>query len=160
VRKGTKLLLGAATGGALLVGGVLWSGSADAQGWGGRGGMGHAGMMLDLLDADGDGRITREELESWRAERLRTYDEAGDGQLSLDEFAGLWAEITRPMMVRAFQMLDRDGDGQVTEAELARATDRMFSRLDRTGDGVIEEGDLERRRGPRHEGRGPRGGGD
>ena len=40
------------------------------------------------------------------------------GSLSLQEFQALWAEITKPIAVRAFQFLDPDGDAAVAKAEL------------------------------------------
>ena len=50
---------------------------------------------------------------------IKTYDTDTNGTLSLAEFDTMHAAHTRTMMVRAFQMHDEDGDGQVTEAEMA-----------------------------------------
>jgi hypothetical protein len=94
-------------------------------------------MMFDQLDADGDGRVSRAEMEAYRAERLRSADKNGDGRLDPQEFETFWLEVTRPMRIRAFQFLDADGDGVVGAAELQRASDRMFMRMDRDGDGYL-----------------------
>ena len=60
-----------------------------------------------------------------------------DGNLSLEEFAGLWHEATRPLTVRAFQMLDTDGDAVVTRAEYDRPLAGIVERLDRDRDGGL-----------------------
>jgi Ca2+-binding EF-hand superfamily protein len=60
---------------------------------------------------------------------LATYDTDANGTLSLDEFAVLHAAHMRPMMVRAFQMHDSDGDAQVTEAELTAMAAMMQSQM-------------------------------
>ena len=52
--------------------------------------------LFDAIDADGDGRLTQAEVDALRNARHRTHDANGDGSLSLEEFAGLWHETTRP----------------------------------------------------------------
>ena len=113
----------------------------------GRGGAG-AGMMMRLfeeVDADGDGSVTQAEVDAYRATRVGAADGNDDGSLSLDEFQTLWLEQMRPRMVDAFQHLDEDGDGQITEAELDQRVGRMVARLDRDGDGVLTLQDRGRR---------------
>ena len=59
----------------------------------------------------------RPRFDKARNDRHAAHDADGDGNLSLEEFAELWHETTRPLTVRAFQMLDTDGDAVVTRAE-------------------------------------------
>ncbi len=91
---------------------------------------GHDGMMggmmnpqhsyaMRMFDADKDGVLTPEELTAGLQGERATYDTDKSGTLSLAEFGVMHAAHTRTMMVRAFQMHDEDGDGQVTEAEMA-----------------------------------------
>lgn len=91
----------------------------------GRDGM-MGGMMSGMnsyamrtFDANEDGILTPEEMTAGMQAEIKTYDTDTSGSLSLAEFEAMHAAHTRTMMVRAFQMHDEDGDGQVTEAEMA-----------------------------------------
>ena len=93
--------------------------------------------MFAAIDADGDGKLTQAEIDKARNDRHAAHDADGDGNLSLEEFAGLWHETTRPLTVRAFQMLDTDGDAVVTRAEYDRPLAGIVERLDRDRDGGL-----------------------
>ena len=93
--------------------------------------------MFDAVDADGDGKLTQAEIDKALDDRHTAHDANGDGNLSLEEFAGLWHETTRPLTVRAFQMLDTDGDAVVTRAEYDRPLAGIVELLDRDRDGGL-----------------------
>jgi len=141
-------------GGTALVGGAYadpsWDDDHYGMGFtmmmGGKGPMwrGGPGGMLQKLDLDGDGKITRKEALEARAKELEKYDTNGDGKLTVKEYEQLWLDYTRPMMVRRFQMHDTDADGQVTREEFGAVVERMFWRMDRNGDGVIEPAEMRR----------------
>ena len=80
---------------------------------------GMMGSAMARFDTNADGTLSPEEMTAGIQAELKTYDTDANGTLSLDEFAVLHAVHMRPMMVRAFQMHDTDGDAQVTEAEVA-----------------------------------------
>ncbi|MGM0586456.1 MAG: hypothetical protein ACQEUZ_17555 [Pseudomonadota bacterium] len=164
--KRTILIAGAATVVAGLAGVALAHGLQDQRGgWsmmgGGMHGMmsdhhdgrmgggmmrgGHGMRMMERADADGDGRVTREEAADFRAEQMESFDADGDGSLSLEEFGAMHAAHARPMMVDRFQAFDDDGDGQVTESEMAAPFERMMRFMDRDGDGAIGPSDMRRR---------------
>lgn len=112
-----------------------------------KGGMMGRGMgmrMMEKADADDDGRVTSAEAANFRAEQIATYDTDGDGSLSLEEFSALHAAQTRPMIVDRFQAFDDDGDGKVTEAEMAGPFNRMLRYMDSDGDGAIGPSDMRR----------------
>lgn len=160
------LTLGALAAAALLAVAVPTAVLADSgQGWfGGRGG--HHGMMGGRGDGDGegprgamamrmmerfdtnqDGKITQEEIDATQAERFAAANTDGQPGVTLQEFEpAFWGEH-REMMVRAFQRLDRDGDGTVTEEEFAGRTGGLVARMDRNGDGALSADDRGERRG-------------
>lgn len=166
-RKGKILLAGTMAG---LIGAAAIAGTASAHdrrgdGYGERhhgmgdrhhgmmggfmgGGMGrHGGMrqLFNMADADKDGKVTQDEIDTARAERFAKYDADKDGKLSLEEFDGLFREVAKPMSVRAFQFLDPDGDGTITADELAEPLNGIVERLDRDGDGALSREDRGRR---------------
>lgn len=88
---------------------------------GGMMGPGMMGMGMPLaraFDTNGDGQLTPEEMGAGLRAELTKYDANGDSSLSLDEFQSFYADMTRTMMVRAFQHADADGDGRVTPEEM------------------------------------------
>jgi len=93
--------------------------------------------MFDAADADADGKLTQAEIDKLRNDLHAAHDANGDGNLDLEEFAGLWQETTRPLTVRAFQMLDTDGDAIVTRAEYDRPLAGIVEQLDRDRDGSL-----------------------
>ena len=102
-------------GGDTMMGGMMGGGMM--------GGMNSSAMRM--FDADKDGKVTPEEMTAGLQAEMKTYDTDASGSLSLEEFAVMHAAHTRTMMVRAFQMHDEDGDGLVTEAEMATMTAMM-----------------------------------
>ena len=93
--------------------------------------------VFDSVDADGNGMLSQAEIDQVRNDRHAAHDADRDGNLGLEEFAGLWHETTRPFTVRVFQMLDTDGDAVITRAEYDRPLAGIVARLDRDGDGGL-----------------------
>lgn len=108
--------------------------------------------MIEAIDTDGDGKLTQAEIDKARNDRHAAHDADGDGNLGLEEFAGVWRETTRPITVRVFQMLDTDGDAVLTRAEYDRPLADIVERLDRDGDDALSPRDRRRHRhGGRHD---------
>ncbi|WP_428650099.1 EF-hand domain-containing protein [Roseibium sp.] len=125
----------------------------------GPGGGRHAERLFERFDVNEDGVITEAEMDEVRTTHFSETDKDGNGEISLEEFKAEFLTRSNDRMVRAFQFLDRDGDGTVTAEEADFAANRMFNRLDRDGNGTVE-----RVRGPRgmmgqgsDDERGPRG---
>ena len=81
--------------------------------------------------------ITQSEIDAARAERRASYDSNGNSELNLQEFTGLWSEMTEPLKVRGFQFLDSDGNGKKSKAEIDQRLAGIVKRFDRNGDGVL-----------------------
>ena len=138
---------------------------ADGPGYGhggrGHGGMGFGGMgfggmsaggpmqMFQEFDTNDDGRLTQDEINAAQAQKFSEANRDGQGGVTIEEFEPFFWQQHRQMMVRAFQFLDTDGDGEVTEAELSARTAGMVERMDRNGDGALSRED---RRGGRDRG--------
>ena len=134
----TALAVAAALGGTALAGASHAGHRDGGMGFLDKGQLAVSAMeMFDAVDTDGDGKLTQAEVDRLRNDRHAAHDADGDGNLSLEEFAGLWHETVRPLTVRAFQMLDIDGDAVVTRAEYDRPLAGIVERLDRDGDGGL-----------------------
>lgn len=81
-----------------------------------------ADEMFRRLDADGDGRLDREEITSGAARLpFRTALEQGDA--NLDQYVS--RQEFGELVNRAFQRLDADGNGVITDLELEAAGDPL-----------------------------------
>ena len=144
---------------ALFSGTVMMAGAVQAQGQRG-------GPDFATLDADGDGILTQEEMESRGAARFAEADTDGDGGLSADELTAAAAARAAERTARMLERLDTNGDGLLQQTEMQPRGDRagkMFERMDTDGDGGISEAEFDaararlmERRGERH-GQGDRG---
>lgn len=136
----TAIVATAALGGIALVGASYAGhrGHGQDMGFLDKGQLAVSAMeMFDAVDADGDGKLTQAEIDKLLDDRHAAHDANGDGNLDLGEFAGLWHETTYPLTVRAFQMLDTDGDAIITRAEYDRPLAGIVERLDRNRDGGL-----------------------
>ena len=134
----TAIAIAAALGGTALAGVTYAGHRGDGMGFLEKGQLAVSAMeMFDAIDGDGDGKLTQAEIDKARNDRHAAHDANNDGKLSLEEFAGLWQETTRPLTVRAFQVLDTDGDAIVTRAEYDRPLAGIVERLDRDADGGL-----------------------
>ncbi|HKM15332.1 MAG TPA: hypothetical protein VJY63_05345 [Marinospirillum sp.] len=98
------------------------------------GNRGHFGMQQQFfkqIDADADGEITQQELDTFRAAKVKAADANKDGALSLKEFEPVYQEMTRTRMVRAFQGLDSNGNGVISKEEMDDRFGNMMQRMDK-----------------------------
>lgn len=95
--------------------------------------MGGGMMDSDNLsyDSNGDGTTSVEELRNALLSELTDYDADSNSTLEIGEFEKLHAARIRSQMVDRFQVLDADGDGQVTKEEMTAPADNMQRRMDR-----------------------------
>ncbi|WP_146584436.1 EF-hand domain-containing protein [Puniceibacterium confluentis] len=105
------------------------------------GGRGLLGQVLKQVDADGDRAVTQAEIDTFRATIVAGADASGEGDISLEEFATIYLDLMRSQMVDAFQTLDEDGNGVVTQAEMDERFGDVVTRMDRNDDGKLDRAD-------------------
>lgn len=95
-----------------------------------------AGQQLKHFDVDGDGNVTRAELDSGLHAMFIKYDSDHDGVLNATEARALNQALTTEIP-GASPVLDWNADGHVDFSEFANQWLSLFERLDTNGDGVV-----------------------
>ena len=95
---------------------------------------------FNLLDTDGDGKISLTEFRAEQARLIAAADMDGDGKLSVDEFhrRGWW--LQKLHITTLFDLMDADGDKVLTADEIPNPSARWFKRYDKDADGGITTG--------------------
>src|SRR3546814_13829300 len=73
----------------------------------------HMFRMLDAYDTNQDGKLSKEEIDQARGERLGKFDADGDQSLNLREYEQLWLDAMSAGVCDPFSDLEADGEGQV-----------------------------------------------
>ncbi len=100
----------------------------------------HGGMHPKFadVDADGDGKITQDEMQVHHAAQFSMADTDGNGALSPDEMLARAQERMARRVSHMIKRLDGDGDGELSMEEMGkRHKGGMFAQMDSDGDGAI-----------------------
>jgi len=92
---------------------------------------------FSLLDTNGDGKISLDEIRAEQARLIAAADLDGDGKLSVDEFRrrGWWFQKLHTTTL--FDLMDANGDQSLTADEIANPSARWFKRYDKDADGGV-----------------------
>lgn len=110
---------------------------------------------LNGLDANQDGKISRQEAEGAQRTAFDRLDHNHDHALSESEFAAsqpLAPEDAKPHQLqrrresihRWFTNMDKNGNGGVSKSEYLDAIAPYFDRLDNDDNGVLDAGELQK----------------
>ena len=159
-----KVLITALVAGmALTSGAIAGIGTAFAGADNGRDhGRGH-GKMLEKLDTNKDGAISKEEFAARRDGDFAAADTNKDGSVSAAEMKAFHekkiAERKAEMEKRQFDRLDTNKDGKISKEEFEGGG--MFDKLDKNKDGKISADEMQwRGKGGHRGGHGDHGGPD
>ncbi|MGV3551072.1 EF-hand domain-containing protein [Rhizobium sp.] len=117
--------------------------------------------MVKRADLNGDGKISRSEMERGLAVTFAMIDANGDGVLSATEVANAktrfkaerkharaanegrvhFVKFPVKRVNKRFDRLDANRDGQLSKAELQNVADRLFKKRDKNRDGFISASD-------------------
>ncbi|AXI55585.1 calcium-binding protein [Sulfitobacter sp. JL08] len=102
-------------------------------------------MTFSQIDTDGNGQITREEMQSIVENRFAAADADADGFLTRAELEKAAAERAKERVTQMMERMDTDRDGKITLAEMKPRRDpsRMFDRVDSDSDGVISQAEFD-----------------
>ncbi|WP_168797857.1 EF-hand domain-containing protein [Pacificoceanicola onchidii] len=145
------------TGALVLIMGT--AGMASAKGGPDREGRGQ--MMeqwFSEVDANGDGKVTEDEITAFKLARFQEADTDGDGFLSAEEMAAYGdkmreerkAKRSAARAERMIERIDSDDDGKISAEEAAAmgpGSDKMLARLDADDDGAVSLEELQEMRG-------------
>ncbi len=108
---------------------------------------GNQSERLEALDTDGDGDISRAEVDTARQARFAEADANGDGAISEAEFTTAMearaSERRARRQASAFTRADANGDGVISMDETGGRIDAMFEHVDADGDGIITAAERE-----------------
>jgi hypothetical protein len=102
---------------------------------------------MKAVDTNGDGDISKEEIQAFRTTMFNAADANQDGALTLDEMIlhhdTMEAQRKAERQARMFEELDTDGNGTVSAAEFAARPMRGMERFDTDGDGTVSDEERE-----------------
>ncbi len=98
----------------------------------------HSARQLEILDTDGNGMASRDEIASEQGRLLGAADVDGDGLLSPDEFRRRGSFFIRLGTTTFFDLIDANGDQHISVEELNQPMERWFARRDGNSDGNID----------------------
>ncbi|MBE1283951.1 MAG: calcium-binding protein [Rhodobacteraceae bacterium] len=123
--------------GLVATAGIVTASASQA----GPGGFGKHGERpsFEQLDTDGNGEISKAELENRGAARFATADSNGDGKLTVEEMIAASQNRAQDRAAKMVKKFDTNGDGALSQDELPkpRHAGKMFERIDADGSGGI-----------------------
>jgi hypothetical protein len=106
--------------------------------------------LVRFLDANGDGKVSLDEIRGEIGRVFIAADVSGDASLSVDEFRRRGELFMRLRTWSLFDLLDANGDGKLTKEEIEGPSARWFSRYDANKDAALDADEIRAGRpGPR-----------
>ncbi|WP_420005585.1 EF-hand domain-containing protein [Arenibacterium sp. LLYu02] len=102
-------------------------------------------LTFEQLDADSNGELTTAELEAMGKKRFAEVDANGDGLLSAEEMQAHQQARIAERTAKMIEKFDKDGDGQLSEAEMPErpGPHKLFEKADTDGNGSISKAEFD-----------------
>lgn len=115
------------------------------QAWAGN----DADQHFKMMDANGDGKISRAEHAAGARKMFEQCDANHDGIVTAAEMDAATAmrgnKVAKDEKNSAEKIreIDQNGDGQLSTAEHAAGTEKMFAKMDKDGDGFLSKAECD-----------------
>ncbi|KFI30653.1 hypothetical protein CDV50_09985 [Haematobacter massiliensis] len=86
--------------------------------------------VLQLMDSNGDGAVTRAEMQAYAERAFTQLDTNGNGRLEP-------SETSQILSASQFQIIDKDGNGWLSKKEFTDQLMADFASADKNGDGML-----------------------
>jgi Ca2+-binding EF-hand superfamily protein len=115
---------------------------------------GHGGPKAHFaeLDANNDGKVTREEFQTGKLARFQRADQNKDGFVTAAELAAARKAEHGKRIDELFKNSDKDADGRLSKAEATDMHEKKFAHLDANSDGFIGKDEAKQVEPPKHGG--------
>ncbi|WP_298359898.1 EF-hand domain-containing protein [uncultured Litoreibacter sp.] len=110
-------------------------------------------ITFEALDSDGNGEVTKAEMEAAADARFANSDSNGDGFLTKEELTSAANGRAEKRIERMFKRRDANDDGKLSTTELRPSDDRAaerFARADTDNSGGISKEEFEAAKKSRH----------
>ncbi|MBM3501191.1 MAG: hypothetical protein FJX74_21280, partial [Armatimonadetes bacterium] len=119
---------------------------------GGPGGPPSIDQVFERFDLNRDGKLTKDELPEPVAERIMKADADGDGAVTKEELEQARRKMGGRFIDKLFERFDANQDGKLTKEELPAQFAEKLMQADADGDGAVTKEELQAAReklGPR-----------